>query len=85
MRTISLKVVDVATVDGTTKQRLSELGRAIGTRPILNIWDEVMQPDRQALDSILFNLLGLSSNLRQDLYRDLVGLVEARVKKAKSV
>ena len=49
-------------------------------------WD-MLDPsdDRRALDTIIFDLLNLTQGERDGVYEGVVGLVEARLKKAKSL
>lgn len=46
--------------------------------------DKVL-PDRQALDQVVFEALGLTEEEQQEVYRAVVGLVKDRLAKAKSV
>ena len=52
---------------------------------ILSIFDEIQQPDRRSLDSIIFDALGLTQGERDGVYEAVVGLVEARLSKARSL
>lgn len=54
-------------------------------RPISNIQEEVMKPDRQALDSIFFDELKLTQGERDAVYEAVIQLVEARLNKSDSV
>jgi len=57
----------------------------IFAREILTIADEIRQPDRRALDDIIFDVLGLTQGERDAVYEAVVNLVEARLKKARSL
>ncbi len=57
----------------------------IKTREILSIFDEIHQPDRRALDAIIFDALGLTQGERDGVYEAVVNLVEARLRKARSL
>ena len=57
----------------------------IKTRDILPIFDEVHQPDRRALDAIIFDALGLTQGERDGVYEAVVNLVESRLRKARSL
>ena len=57
----------------------------IKTREILPIFDEIHQPDRRALDAIIFDALGLTQGERDGMYEAVVNLVESRLRKAKSL
>ena len=57
----------------------------IKTRDILSIFDEIHQPDRRALDAIIFDALGLTQGERDGVYEAVVNLVESRLRKARSL
>lgn len=46
--------------------------------------DKVL-PDRRVLDNIIFDILGLKENEREEIYRAVVELISNRLKKARSV
>jgi hypothetical protein len=54
------------------------------TRPTLSTFDEI-QPDRRALDEVVFDVLGLTAGEREAVYEAVVNLVRARLEKARSV
>lgn len=54
-------------------------------RPIQGIFSEVQQPDRLELDQVLFDALGLAQGERDAVYEAVIGLVETRLRKARSV
>ena len=54
-------------------------------REILPIFDEVQQPDRRALDAIIFNALNLTQGDQEEMYEAVVHLVEARLQRAQSL
>jgi hypothetical protein len=43
------------------------------------------QPDRRALDEVVFEVLGLTAGEREAVYEAVVALVRARLEKAQSV
>jgi hypothetical protein len=43
------------------------------------------QPDRRALDDVVFDVLGLTAGEREAVYEAVVTLVRARLEKARSV
>jgi len=55
------------------------------SREILPILDEIHQPDRRALDEVVFEVLGLTAGEREAVYEAVVNLVRARLEKAQSV
>ncbi|MDZ7371149.1 MAG: Eco57I restriction-modification methylase domain-containing protein [candidate division KSB1 bacterium] len=63
---------------------VSELDR-LGCREIFPIFDEILQPDRRALDDAVFDVLGLTAGEREAVYEAVVSLVRARLEKAQSV
>ena len=54
-------------------------------REIDTVQDEIEHPDRLALDTIIFDTLNLTQGERDGVYEAVVGLVEARLQKAKSL
>ena len=54
-------------------------------REVLPIFDEVDQPDRRALDDVVFDALGLTQGEREAVYEAVVTLVRKRLEKARSV
>ncbi len=57
----------------------------IKTREILPIFDEIQQPDRRALDTLIFDALNLTQGERDGVYEAVIHLVEARLQKASSL
>jgi hypothetical protein len=45
----------------------------------------ICQPDRRALDEVVFDVLGLTAGEREAVYEAVVELVRARLEKAQSV
>jgi hypothetical protein len=58
---------------------------AVASRPIRSIFHEIHQPDRRALDEVVFDVLGLTAAEREAVYEAVVNLVRARLEKARSV
>ncbi|HOP78654.1 MAG TPA: Eco57I restriction-modification methylase domain-containing protein [Thermogutta sp.] len=54
-------------------------------RPVQEVECEIRQPDRRALDDIVFDVLGLTAGEREAAYEAVVNLVRARLEKARSV
>jgi hypothetical protein len=54
-------------------------------REIGTILDEIHQPDRRALDEVVFDVLGLTAGEREAVYEAVVELVRRRLEKARSV
>lgn len=70
--------------DKEARDRITEQFRLLASQDILRIRDEIQKPDRRALDEIVFNVLGLSSEQREDVYQELRKLVEMRLEKESS-
>jgi hypothetical protein len=54
-------------------------------QPIRPVFNELHQPDRRALDEVVFDVLGLTAGEREAVYEAVVTLVRARLEKAQSV
>lgn len=69
-------------------EREAELTRCLHTlarRETRSILEEVYLPDRRALDSIVFDLLGLTGAEREAVYQAVTDLVQTRMRKARSI
>ncbi|MCX7866566.1 MAG: hypothetical protein N2438_05505 [Limisphaera sp.] len=66
-------------------RRLREAFDSLAKRPTLSVETEIYQPDRRALDDVLFDVLGLTPGEREAVYEAVVNLVRARLEKARSV
>jgi hypothetical protein len=80
-----LTVINPAVLSLEDKQRLHEAFSSMRKRAILRIVDEIHQPDRRALDEVVFDVLGLTAGEREAVYEAVVNLVRARLEKARSV
>ncbi len=63
---------------------LIEAFSVLEKRAVRSIFEEVKQPDRHALDAVLFDALGLTQGEQDAVYEALVRLVEMRLNKAES-
>ncbi len=54
-------------------------------RDVKIIFEEIHQPDRRALDDVVFDVLGLTVGEREAVYEAVIELVRARLEKARSV
>jgi len=54
-------------------------------REVKTIFDEIHQPDRRALDEVVFDVLGLTEGEREAVYDAVVKLVQSRLERARSV
>ena len=66
------------------KDRIEEAFRNLIKRQIGNIFFEVEQQDRQALDDVFFDILALTKKERQEVYDAVCELVKNRLEKAKT-
>jgi hypothetical protein len=53
-------------------------------RNVLAFEEEIHQPDRRALDDVVFDILGLTAGEREAVYEAVINLVRARLEKARS-
>jgi hypothetical protein len=67
------------------RERLLSAFASLGPRDVLPVVDEIHQPDRRALDEVVFDVLGLTPGEREAVYEAVVNLVRARLEKARSV
>jgi hypothetical protein len=67
--------------------RVAMLGsfEQLRVRPIKPVQQEMNQADRRALDEITFDFLALTAGERDAVYEAVIGLVDARLKKAESM
>lgn len=56
----------------------------IAHRPVSPLFEEVKQKDRQELDNVFFDILGLTKKERQEVYEAVCELVRNRLEKAKT-
>ena len=80
-----LPVFNPSRLSASQKTRLLAAFDEMCRRPIGPIYDEVKQVDRQALDSVLFEAIGLTAAESADLYTAVENLVRARLNKSKSL
>jgi hypothetical protein len=66
-------------------ERLEAAFEQMSKRPIQPLEIEIHQPDRRALDEVVFDVLGLTAGEREAVYEAVVNLVRARLEKAQSV
>ena len=72
-------------IDAQSSESLSQAFELIKQRDVLSIFDEIHQPDRRALDAIIFDALDLTQGERDSVYESVVNLVESRLRKARSL
>ncbi len=81
----ALPVLSPAVLTPQAASKLQTAFTRISKREILTIFDEIHQPDRRALDDVVFDVLGLTAGEREAVYEAVVELVKKRLEKAKSV
>jgi len=81
----ALSILRPDLLNGQDRQYLHEAFSSMRKRAILKIADEIHQPDRRALDEVVFDVLGLTAGEREAVYEAVVNLVRARLEKARSV
>lgn len=78
-------ILNPVSLPSSTKQILERSLHSLWKRPILNLEDEIKQKDRQALDQIIFNHLGLTKVEQKEVYIKTVSIVSDRLNKAQSI
>jgi hypothetical protein len=72
-------------VEGSERRALIQALEKLARRDIKSIYDEVKQPDRRALDDVIFDALKLTRGERDAVYEAVVELVNKRLEKAGSL
>ena len=72
-------------IDAHIGDDLSQALEPMKQRDVLPIFDEIQQPDRRALDAIIFDALNLTRGERDAVYEAVIHLVETRLSKARSL
>ena len=80
-----LRVLNPDSISPRSRSILLEAGCSLRERAIYEIFDEIHQPDRRALDDVVFDALGLTQGEREAVYEAVVELVRKRLEKAGSV
>ena len=81
----SVPVVDPRKLDARTVERLKAAYRNLAHREPYPVNEEVASPDKQALDAIVFDVLGLLPAERKEVIASLLEKTMGRLKKARSV
>jgi hypothetical protein len=82
---VKLPMLNPGVLDTNLQSLLTERFERMSRRPVKPIFDEIHQPDRRALDDVVFDVLGLTAGEREAVYEAVIELVRARLEKAKSV
>lgn len=80
-----LPLIDVSKLDKQTIKALEKALDRLARRDIGTVLEEINASDHQQLDSIVFDILGLTQKERTEIYSALKDLVTERTTKAKSV
>ena len=80
-----LPVIDVSKLDRQTVKALEKALDGLSRRDIGTVLEEMEAADHMELDSIVFDILGLTQKERKEVYAALKDLVTERTTKAKSV
>ena len=80
-----IPTLDLTKMQKSQMQQIELALDAMKNRNIGTIFDELEQPDRQALDEIIFDAFTLSKGEREAVYEATLNLVEKRLGKAKSL
>jgi hypothetical protein len=79
-----LLVLDPRAFNSRLVVELNSRFQQVAMRPMQAIKDEIGQPDRRALDEVVFEVLGLTAGEREAVYEAVVALVRARLEKSQS-
>ncbi|MBM3142800.1 MAG: hypothetical protein FJ005_07125 [Chloroflexi bacterium] len=72
-------------VDKQTIETIYKIFKRMGSMMLQPFIEDVNEPNRRALDSMIFDILGLTQGERDAVYEAVISLVEARLKKAGSL
>lgn len=78
-------VVSPERVGEDEKRIIEEAFKALGSRPLLPIVDELGCEDRRRLDRCVFDVVGLTQGERDAVYEAIIDLVAKRLSKAESL
>ena len=71
--------------DSDTHKKVVDSFEKLAERSVMKILEEIHQPDRRALDDVVFDVLGLTAGEREAVYKAVIELVRTRLEKARSV
>ena len=79
----NLPVIDAAGIDQTGALEITKIFDSLSQRPVKSIFEEVRMTDRQKLDTIILEALGLDAGeYLQPIYDSLTELVKERIELA---
>ncbi len=67
------------------QHQINQTLQVLKKRRVMDVFKEIHQPDRRALDEVVFDVLGLTAGEREAVYEAVMALVRARLEKAQSV
>lgn len=67
------------------KKETEKIFNTMRKRNLLKIEEDFLQPDRRAIDNIVFDILGLAQGERDATYEAVIELVKTRLDRARSV
>jgi hypothetical protein len=79
-----LPILKPSILNKTQIKRINTTLSKIQDRELMPIFEEVKQKDRQELDNVFFDILGLTKDERQQVYDAVCELVRNRLEKAKT-
>lgn len=82
---INFLTIDSSVFSVTAKKSLLLAFELLKSRDVKSVFDEISQPDRRALDAIIFDALELTAGEREVVYSAVSDLVRRRLEKARSV
>lgn len=78
-------LIDPSVLSDSRRCALDSAFSIVGCRQIAKVTQEIHQPDRRALDEVVFDVLGLTAGEREAVYEAVVALVRTRIEKVNSV
>jgi len=82
---LDIMTYEVAGIPVLLPNLISAIEMPITGREILPVQQELAQADRQDLDNIIFDVLGLTSGERDAVYEAVIDLVSKRLKRAQTI
>ena len=82
---VKFTILDPSSIIPQVYEQLLSIFQQMAKREIETISDEIRQPDRRALDKIIFDALELTADEREAVYEAVCDLVRRRLEKARSV
>jgi hypothetical protein len=81
----SVDILEPNLIRDDLKKETEKIFNTMRKRNLLKIEEDFLQPDRRALDNIVFDILGLTQGERDATYEAVVELVRTRLDRARSV